>query len=181
MRRSSKIYTLTMTAAAAAILGVIGPWTIPVGPVPLSLCTLLLYLVPWILDWKGAVAAALVYLAMGAAGLPVFAGFMGGLGHLAGPTGGYIIGYVFLTAVCALSLQRIPGRWAYPAGMLMGTAILYAMGTAWFCVQTGRGAGEAMVLCVVPFLPGDLVKMLAAFALGPVLRSRLERTGLLKA
>lgn len=180
LRRSKKVYALTMTAAAAAVLGAVSPWTVPVGPVPLSFCTLLLYLMPWILDWKGTVAATGVYLAMGAAGLPVFSGFMGGLGHLAGPTGGYLVGYLFLTALCALFVTRAHSqRWVYLIGMLLGTAVLYAMGTAWFCIQTGRGAAEAFVLCVVPFLPGDLVKMLAAFILGPVLRNRLKRTGLL--
>lgn len=180
VRRNKKIYALTMTAAAAAALCVLSPWAVPFGPIPLSLCTLFLYLAGWVLGPKRAVAATAVYVLVGAAGLPVFSGFMGGLGHLAGPTGGYIVGYLSLTAVCALFVREFPARrWMYLAGMVLGTAVLYTMGTVWFCFQTGTGPVQALVVCVLPFLPGDLVKMLAALLLGPALRDRLERAGLL--
>ena len=181
VRRSKTVYTLTMTAAVAAALGVVGPWAVPFGPVPLSLCTLFLCLVSWVLKPKQAVAAVAVYVLMGAAGLPVFAGFTGGLGHLAGPSGGYIAGYLPMVAVCALFFQWFPARrWMHLAGMALGTVVLYTMGTIWFCLQTGTGLIPALAICVVPFLPGDLAKILAALLLGPVLHSRLERSGLLK-
>lgn len=181
VRRSKTVYALTMTAAAAAVLGVVGPWAIPVGPVPLSLCTLFLYLIGWVLEPKQAIAAVAVYVLMGAAGLPVFAGFTGGLGHLAGPAGGYIIGYLPMTAVCALVVRWFPARWWMRfVGMVLGTAVLYMIGTVWFCLQTETGLMAALVICVVPFLPGDLVKILAALLLGPILHSRLARSGLLK-
>jgi len=180
VRRDKTIYHLTMTAAAAAALGVVAPWSVPLGPVPISLCTLLLYLTALLLGPRWAVGAAAVYVLMGAAGLPVFSGFMGGVGHLAGPTGGYIFGYLPLTGICALFVKRVSNRWAYLGGMALGTAVLYAMGTVWFCVQTGTGLGGALVVCVLPFLPGDLAKMLAALLVGPALRDRLERSGLLR-
>lgn len=181
VRRDRTIYHLTMTAAAAAALAVIAPWAVPLGPVPISLCTLLLYLTACLLGPRRAVAVTAVYVLMGAAGLPVFSGFMGGLGHLAGPTGGYIVGYLPLAAVCALFVKRFPNRrWAYPVGMVLGTAVLYMMGTVWFCIQTNTGLVGALAVCVVPFVPGDLVKMLAALLLGPALRDRLERSGLLR-
>ena len=180
VRRNKKIYALTMTAAVAAAVCVLSPWAVPFGAVPLSLCTLFLYLTAWVLGAKRAVAATAVYVLMGAAGLPVFSGFMGGLGHLAGPTGGYIVGYLPLTAICALFVRGFPAqRWMHLAGMALGTAVLYAMGTVWFCLQTGTGPVQALVVCVLPFLPGDLTKMLAALLLGPALRDRLERSGLL--
>lgn len=181
VRRSKTVYALTMTAAAAAALGVVGPWAIPFGPVPLSLCTLFLYLTGWVLGPKQAVAAAAVYVLMGAVGLPVFAGFTGGLGHLAGPAGGYLVGYLPLVAVCALLVKWFPARrWMHLVGMVLATAVLYAMGTAWFCLQTGTGPVSALAVCVVPFLPGDLAKMLAALLVGPAVHSRLKRSGLLR-
>lgn len=181
VRRSKTVYALTMTAAAAAVLGAVGPWAIPAGPVPLSLCTLFLYLSGWVLKPKQAAAAAAVYVLMGAAGLPVFSGFMGGLGHLAGPTGGYLVGYLPLAAISAGFIHGFTGRrWLQLSGMVLGTAVLYLMGTIWFCLQTGTGLIPALVICVVPFLPGDLIKMLAALLLGPALHSRLERSGLLR-
>lgn len=181
VRRSKKIYALTMTAAAAAALCVLGPWTVPLGAVPLSLCTLFLYLAAWLLDPKRAAAAAAVYVLLGAVGLPVFAGFMGGLGHLAGPTGGYLAGYLPMAAICAAFIRRVPEcQWMGLAGMVLGTGVLYAVGTVWFCIQTGTGPVQALVVCVLPFLPGDLMKVLVALLLGPALRSRMERSGLLR-
>lgn len=181
IRRDRAVYGLTMTAAAAAAMTILAPWSIPLGPVPLSLCTLLIYLLPWLLTPGRVVAATAVYLLLGAAGLPVFSGFLGGVGRLAGPTGGFLVGYLPLAAVCALFVRRTPTRrWLCLLGMALGTAVLYALGAAWFCVQTGSGPVEALAVCVLPFLPADALKLCAALALGPALRRRLERTGLLE-
>ena len=179
-RRRNGIYALTMTAAVAAGIAVLAPWSVPLGPVPLSLCTLMIYLAAWLLTPTRALAAVAVYVLLGAAGLPVFAGFLGGLSRLAGPAGGFIFGYLPLSVICALFVCRFPNRRG-PAllGLALGTAVLYGLGTVWFCAQTGSGAVEAAAVCVLPFLPGDGVKMGAALLLGPVLRRRLERTGLL--
>lgn len=180
MRRNRTIYALTMTAAAAAALCVLSAWAVPLGPVPLSVCTLLIYLCGWLLSPGRAAAAAAVYVLIGAAGLPVFSGFLGGLGHLAGPTGGYIVGYIPLAFLCALFVARFPSRRKMAAvGMVLGTGVLYAVGTAWFCFQTGTPLEGGLAVCVLPFLPGDFVKILCALVLGPVLRGRLARAGLL--
>lgn len=180
VRREKTIYALTMTAAAAAALCVLAPWAVPLGPVPVSLCTLLIYLSGWLLSPGRTAAAAAVYVLVGAAGLPAFSGFLGGVGHLAGPTGGYIVGYVPFAFLCAVFVRRFPARWwMQMGGMVLGTAVLYAVGTVWFCVQTQTPLAGALAVCVLPFLPGDIAKMISAMILGPVLRRRLERSGLL--
>lgn len=180
MRRDKTIYQLTMTAAVAAALCLLSPWAVPLGPVPVSLCTFLLYLSAWLLRPGQAAAAAGVYVLLGAAGLPVFSGFLGGLGRLAGPTGGYIAGYLPLAVLSTLFIRAFPSRrWLHLLGMALGTAVLYGMGTVWFCLQTRTSPAQALVLCALPFVPGDLVKMIAALFLGPVLKDRLERSGLL--
>lgn len=176
VRRERTVYRLTMTAAFAAGMAVLAPWSVPLGPVPLSLCTLMIYLAAWVLSPARALAATAVYVLLGAAGLPVFAGFLGGVGRLAGPAGGYILGYLPLSAICAWFVRRRLSL----LGMVLGTGVLYAVGTLWFCIQTGTAAAGALAVCVLPFLPGDLIKMGAALLLGPVLRRRLERTGLLE-
>ena len=94
VRRDRTIYGLTMTAAFAAAMALLAPWTVPLGPVPLSVCTLMVYLSAWLLTPGRAVAAVTIYVLLGAVGLPVFSGFLGGVGRLAGPTGGYILGYL---------------------------------------------------------------------------------------
>lgn len=180
MRRDRTIYGLTMAAAFSAAMALLAPWSVPMGPVPLSLCTLMIYLSAWLLTPGRAAAAVAVYVLMGAAGLPVFAGFLGGVGRLAGPTGGYILGYLPLEVICTLFVRRFaPRRWMCLLGMALGTAVLYAVGTVWFCLQTGTPVAGALAICVLPFLPGDLGKMAAALLLGPALQDRLKRTGLL--
>ena len=181
IQRQRAVYSLTMTAAFAAGMAVLAPWSVPLGPVPLSLCTLMIYLAAWLLPPARALAAVAVYVLLGAAGLPVFAGFLGGVSRLAGPTGGFLLGYLPMSAICALFVAHFRARrWMPLLGMVLGTAVLYAVGTVWLCLQTGVRPGEAIVVCVLPFLPGDCLKMAAAWLLGPMLRRRLERTGLLE-
>lgn len=178
-RQSSSIYPLAMTAVMAAVMAAAAPFTIAVGPIPLSLCTFVIYLTAYVLGWKRGTAATLVYILLGAAGLPVFSAFGAGLGKVLGPTGGYILGYLPLAAIAGLAVERFPrNRPAQLAGMVLGTGVLYAFGTGWYCFQSGTALGPALMACVAPFLPGDLVKMAAAMALGPVLRDRLARAGL---
>ena len=178
--RSRKLHTMTMTALMAAVLCVLSPVAIPVGPVPVTLCTLLLYLAACLLGWRAAAMSALVYVLLGMAGMPVFQGFTGGLGCVLGPTGGYIIGYVPMTALCGLAAERFSGRVALRAlGFAAATVVLYALGTAWFCVQAGKGLGPALALCVFPFLPGDIAKLAAVLSVGPMVRRNLEKAGLL--
>lgn len=170
---------LTLTALAAAVLCVVSPWTLSLGPIPLSLCTLFLYLLPYVTGWKHSCTAVLIYVLLGCAGLPVFSAFTGGLGVLAGPTGGYILGYLVLTLIFTQALRLFPHRkTGQLVGMILGTAGLYALGTAWYCVQSGAAPATALLLCVVPFLPGDTLKMAFALTFGPTLRRRLKKAGL---
>ena len=176
------LYTMSMTALMAAILCVLSPVAIPVGPVPITLCTMLLYLAPYLLGWRRAAASALVYLLLGMAGMPVFQGFTGGLGCVLGPTGGYLLGYIPLTILCGLMAEHVPRRRVLQGmGMVLGTAVLYGMGTTWYCFQSGAGLGAALGLCVLPFLPGDIVKIGVVLWMGPLLRKQLTKAGLLTA
>ena len=166
----------------AALLCIAGPLSVPVGPVPLSLASFAVYLAGAVLGWKKGTAAVAIYLLIGLAGVPVFSGFSGGFPKLAGVTGGYLIGYLFCAAVTGLSVRKpLPDgrrRAAVRMGLFMaaGTVVLYAFGTAWFVIQTGRTLGAALGLCVLPFLPGDTVKIAAAvLAAGPI-RSALKNS-----
>jgi len=179
--RNKKLHTMTMTALMAAVLCVLSPVAIPVGPVPVTLCTLLLYLAAYLLGWKGAAMSALVYVMLGMAGMPVFQGFTGGLGCVLGPTGGYIVGYIPMTVLCGLAVERFPrSRAVQGIGIAAATVVLYGLGTAWFCFQAGKGLGPALALCVFPFLPGDLAKLAVVLSIGPMVRRNLEKAGLLE-
>ncbi|MBQ9973691.1 MAG: biotin transporter BioY [Oscillospiraceae bacterium] len=171
-----RLRRLTMTAAAAAVMAVLAPWGVAIGPIPITLCTLLIYMMPFVLGPKDSTAAVLVYVCMGVAGLPVFSGFTGGAACLAGPTGGFLLGYPVMALLCTRFAHR--GRAAALGGMCLATAVLYALGTLWYCVQTGVGLWAGAAVCVLPCLPGDVFKMAAAAAVGPVLQERLTRAGL---
>lgn len=135
---------------------------LPFSPVPISLAMLPVFLAGAVMG-PGGILAVAVYLVMGALGLPVFAGFGAGLAYLAGPTGGFLIGYLIAAAVTAL-IVRILGT-SYlkcAAAMVTGMIFCYAAGTLYFCFFTGTDFAAGLGLCVLPFLPGDALKIILA-------------------
>lgn len=175
--RKSKIHTLTKTAIVTAVICVLAPLALPIGPVPISLATLAIYFALYLLDWKLSALSVVVYVLIGMVGLPVFSGFTGGMGKLMGPTGGYIVGYIPMALLSGWIICRYQNRWIQFAGLVGGTALLYVLGTAWFCIATGNPVGAALGMCVVPFIPGDLIKIAAAMLLGPQIQKRLQKAG----
>lgn len=129
-----------------------------------------------VLGGKRGTLAITAYLLLGAVGVPVFAGFSGGVSALLSPSGGYLIGYFFAGLLMWASERTIGTRaWAAAVNMLLGLAVCYAFGTVWFMVVYPMG-GEAVSLvtalmwCVIPYLPFDLVKLAAALTLSAQLR-----------
>ena len=171
--------TLTLTSVLTALMCICSPLSIPIGPVPISLATAVLMLMALLLGAGRATLCCAVYLLIGMAGLPVFAGFSGGMSVLAGPTGGFLIGYLPMTALCGFLCARTEKHSLQTAAMVGGTALLYAIGTVWFIVQTGSTLSGALGACVLPFLPGDVLKIIAVITGGSVLKSRLQKAGLL--
>lgn len=166
---------MTLMALFTAVTCILAPLSIPIGPVPISLTSLVIYISVYILGWKRGLITYLVYLFVGIAGLPVFSGMTGGIGKLAGPTGGYLVGFIFTVILCGLFVEKGNGRWYVSfIGMILGTAVLYAFGTAWFCISTGTVLLPALELCVFPFLIGDFIKMALAVLTGPRLAARIK-------
>ena len=168
-----KIRRLVMTGAMAAVLCVLGPWSIPVGPVPISICSLLVGLCACVGGGRQAAAAVAVYLLVGAAGLPVYSGFTSGVGHLFGATGGYFAGYLLCACMVGLCSERVCG-WKMLPGLIIGTVLCYAAGTGWYMMQTHTPLGAALMSCAVPFLPGDAAKICAAVLIGTPVRQRIR-------
>lgn len=165
--KNSGTRNLVLCAMCAAVTCVLAPISVPVGPVPISLCTFAVMLAGVLLGAKSGFISQLIYVLLGVVGVPVFAGYKAGVGVIAGMTGGYIVAYPVLALIIGLIYWKFgrneKGRvkkilWMF-IGMIVGTVVLYAFGTAWFCVVSGMGPGEAMGLCVIPFLPGDFLKM----------------------
>ena len=171
---------MTLTAMLTALLCILGPLTLPLGPVPLSLATAALMLTALLLGPGRAALCCALYLLMGLTGLPVFSGFTGGIGALLGPTGGFLLGYLPMTALCGWLCRRASAVWQRALAFLLGTALLYLTGTAWYCWQSGAEITAALTVCVLPFLPGDGVKILDVALGGGGIKGRLEKAGLLR-
>lgn len=168
---------LVLIAMMTAITCILAPLSIPipVSPVPISLTNLVLLISVYILGWKDASISFIIYLLLGLAGLPVFSGFSGGLGKIAGPTGGYLAGFIFMTVIAGLAVDIFSGR-RLPAviGMALGTAVAYAFGTAWLAIQMDLTFISALSIGVLPYLAGDTLKIILAVIAGPMLQKRLR-------
>ena len=168
---------LVLIALMTAITCIFAPMAIPipVSPVPISLTNLVIMISIYVLGFKDATISYIVYLLLGLVGLPVFSGFTGGLGKLAGPTGGYMIGFIFLALIAGLFVDKFPkNRILAVVGMLIGMAITYIFGTEWLAIQLKMSFVAALSVGVIPYLAGDAVKIIIAIIVGPVLRSRLS-------
>lgn len=173
-KNSSKnaVKDLVFTAMFAALIAVCSILSIPIGEVPITLQTFAVCLAAAMLGWKRGTLSVLIYVLLGAVGVPVFAGMTGGVGILAGPTGGYIIGFIPAAIIIGLAADKWE-RKALPliVAMVLGVLVCYLIGTIWFMVVTGMGIGESLMLCVVPFLIPDGVKI----ALAMILSNRLSK------
>ena len=121
----------------------------------------------------------MIYYLLGLVGLPVFSGGAGGLGKVAGPTGGYRIGMFFMALIVGLFLKKFPNRWyMILVGMIVGDAVNYVFGTAWFVISTQSTVQYALEVCVLPFILVDLIKMVFSLIVGMAVRRQLIKAGL---
>ena len=174
---SIPIRDMVYAAIYAAVLCVVAPFSINIGPIPISFATLVIYLAAGSLGWKHGLAAVVIYVGLGAIGLPVFTNFEGGFYKIAGMTGGFIVGYIPLALMTGLFADLSKGsRVWHIFGMAIGTILLYACGVAWFMLQSGASFATALMACVIPFLIGDSMKIAISAIIAPQLRSALLRS-----
>jgi biotin transport system substrate-specific component len=157
---------LSLCALFAAVTAVLSQFAVPIGLVPINLATFSVFCAGALLGPGLGALSQLIYILLGAAGVPVFAMFTGGVGRLAGPTGGFIVGY----AAAAWLTGTLAGRWknGFPAlvlAMAAGAGSYFTLGTAWFMFVTQSDVVRALTVCVIPFLPGDALKIILAAAL----------------
>lgn len=178
MKKSMNVYQLTLVALMTALACVLGPLSIPIpiSPVPISLTQIPIYLAGYLLGWKLGTLSYVVYFLLGTIGLPVFSGFSGGLGKVAGPTGGYLIGFIFTAIVAGYFIEKSGGK-VVPSviGMALGDAFAYLFGTIWLCYLMKIGFLAGLATGVLPYLLGDALKIAACAVIGPVLRKALYR------
>lgn len=158
--------SLLLAGLLAAVTSVCSWINVPLffTPVPVNLALIGPYLAGLLLGVKYGVLSQIIYIFMGAVGLPVFAGFTGGVAIIAGPTGGFLVGYILCAAMCGL---RFPTERTLSRIILMiaGLACCYGCGLIWFMISTHSTLWGGLVACVLPFLPGDAVKIAVATVL----------------
>lgn len=176
----SRTVSFVRAALVAALIAAGALITVPIGPVPVTLQVLVVAVAALVLTPAEALLALVAYLAIGAAGAPVFSGGAGGLGVLAGPTGGFLVG--FALGAPAGAFTRARRAVAGPSGprrelladvlaLLVFLGITYAAGLAVFAFITGRTAADAFAIAVAPFLVIDAIKCAAAWAIARGVRS----------
>ena len=177
--KNFRVVDLAYMAVCAALIAVCSWISIP-ATVPFTLQTFAVFCVLGLLGGKRGTVSVLVYILLGAVGLPVFSGFQGGVGALLGTTGGYIVGFIFIGLI-VWGAERLFGQKLAVriAAMLVGLAVCYAFGTAWFMLVYARRSGAialatALGWCVFPFIVPDLVKMGLAVLLSERLRKYLH-------
>ena len=171
----SKTYDIVYIAVFAVIMAICSWISIPAA-VPFTLQTFGVFIAVGVLGGKRGSLSVLVFILLGAIGIPVFANFSGGIGVLAGPTGGYIIGFLF-SALLMWAMEKLPGKKSVMqiVSMIAGLIVCYAFGTVWFVIVYGRmngpiGFTAALVSCVVPFIIPDIIKIALAYVLSRKLK-----------
>jgi biotin transport system substrate-specific component len=171
---------MTVYASLMAALIAAGAYmALPIGPVPIVLQNLFVFLSGLLLGPRWGVASIGVYLMAGALGLPVFAGGVGGIGRFAGPTGGYLLGYLPAVYVIGWISKNSKGRVAVDVlAMVCGSIIIYTCGISWLKMLSGMTLGKTLVVGMYPFILGDVVKIAAAIpiarALRPIVNTSIE-------
>ena len=173
-----KTYDMAYIGIFAVIIAVCSWISIP-ATVPFTLQTFAVFLSVALLGGKRGTMSVVIYILLGAIGVPVFAEFTGGLGIIMNNTGGYIIGFLF-SALVMWAAESLFGRklWVQAVSMVVGLAVCYAFGTAWFMFVYMRDAGAVGLMtvlgwCVIPFIIPDLVKIGLALMFGRMLRKPL--------
>ena len=180
MSKTFSVQKMAIIALMTAVLCILAPISIPIfiSPVPISLGVLAVYLTAYVLSPLDATISVIIFILLGTFGLPVFSGYSGGLSKLVGPTGGYIIGFLFTVYISSLFIHMKKGIIFDVIGMITGLALCYILGTIWFSYQQGKGFIASLLLCVVPFLIGDAIKIIVAVILGTQLNKRLAHLDL---
>ncbi len=187
-KKALSVRDMALCGLFAAITAILAPISIPIGAVPITIGVFAVLLTGAVLKPGYAFLSQVVYLLIGAVGLPVFSGFSGGIQKIAGPTGGYLIIYPVMAWLAALVTQtafkKITGKNKAAlrtigvfCGMLVSVAICYVTGTLWYSLQSGTSVMQAAAVTAVPFIPWDILKCAAASLIGVTVKATIRAAG----
>lgn len=172
---------LALIGIMSAVICILGPLSIPlpISPVPISFTNLAIYLAVFILGAKKGTISYCIYLLIGFAGVPVFSAFTSGPAKLLGPTGGYLIGFIFMAFICGFFIERFNTKPMYFTGLVIGTVIAYLFGSAWLSYQASMTFSQALIAGVIPYIIGDVIKIIISIIAGTEIKKRLLKANLL--
>lgn len=167
--------SLTQIALMTALLCILAPISIPLptSPVAFTLATFALYLTAYLLPPAQAIAVVGLYLLIGAAGLPVFSGYAGGISRFAAPGGGYLAGYFLLVGIGSFALRRFSEKILRIGGLFLATLLMYLLGTLWMAFVT-HSPFLALLPTSLCFLPFDGIKLWLACRIGRAVARHLK-------
>ena len=169
------VQELCMTGVLTAVIVIMAQISIPMPlGVPMTMQTFAITLAAVVLGAKLGGLATLIYILLGAIGLPVFAGFAGGFSHFVGPTGGFLISFPIMAFIIGLGIDyRQKFKGAFVTFLVLGTVVNYVIGVVMFCALTGSSVAVGLSACVLPFIPTAILKAILASVLGFTIRKRL--------
>jgi len=176
---SGVLRTVILIALGTALLAFSAKLSLPLPYVPMTLQTLVVLVIGAAYGWRLGSVTLVAYLAEGAVGFPVFAGPVGGLAPLVGPTAGYLFGFVAAALVTGWRSERGWDRsmlWLFVA-MALGHILILAAGFGWLAFGANLGVEKAWLVGVAPFIAGSLIKNALGAALVPAIRRLLDRCG----
>lgn len=182
MGNKTNVYRMVIIGVMSAVICILGPLSIPIGVVPITFTNLAIYFSLYALGMKKGTMSYIIYIFIGFIGLPVFSGFGGGPSKIIGPTGGYLIGFIFMALISGIFIDKYFDRWYICfIGMVLGISLCYVFGSIWLSYQAKISVSHAFTIGVFPFIPGDLIKVLIATFTGPIIRKRLIKINLFQA
>ena len=163
-----------------AVIAIMAQISIPMPlGVPMTMQTFAITLAAIILGAKLSTISTLIYILLGAIGLPVLAGFSGGISKFVGPTGGFLISFPIMAFIIGYAVDhRSAFKGAFVIGLIAGTVVNYIVGIAMFCILTQSSVAVGFTACVLPFIPTAIIKAILAALIGFPIRKRLKVMGL---
>ena len=171
---------LVLIAMFAAVMAICSWISFPIGSIPITLQTFGVFCALSLLGGRNGTFSIAVYILLGAVGLPVFTGFKGGIGALTGPTGGYILGFLLMALLYWIGTKFLGSKLPISIAMMTaGLLVCYLFGTIWFVFGYSNGENnmtfyKALKLCVIPFIPFDLIKLVLATVISDRVKKQIN-------
>jgi len=176
----SRARLITQVAIMAAVICILGPLSVPIGVIPVSLTPFAVFLTVYLLGRRLSTASYLIYLLIGLVGVPVFSGFTGGPQKLFGPTGGYLVSFALMAEIAGFFIDKYRNVAVQYLGCLAGLVCSYFFGTVWLAFEAHLSLWAATQAAVLPFIGFDLIKIALALAIGKPVKSALMQAHILK-